>query len=179
MLQWMREIASGLGCLHFKKIIHGDLKPANILLCNGVAKICDFGLSQLVVTASSNPTKIFGTIGFMAPEIMNSQNNVDAMSPRLDVWAFGSTCWAMIELENPFEAPNSSIFFVRVFIISGKRLPISVEHQCPEFLEKMVYSCWSVDPLERPTLFEIQEVFEQSLVESKTAMIDDDHACKV
>ena len=55
--------------LQTKNIIHRDLKPENILFSKNKPKIADFGLA--IQAQSSN--ELVGTIGYMAPEIFESQ----------------------------------------------------------------------------------------------------------
>jgi serine/threonine protein kinase len=150
----MGEIASGLSCLHCNNIIHGDLKPQNVLLQKGVAKLCDFGLSQFTTTGTPNCATCLGTIGFMSPELMATDGRVCVPGPHMDVWAFGSTCWSMVEQEIPFGTCDYSIFFVRNFVHSGKQLPI--RKPCPPALEHMIRSCWHIEVDSRPSILEIQ-----------------------
>ncbi|KAF8664752.1 hypothetical protein HU200_054474 [Digitaria exilis] len=69
--QMIRGICEGLHHLHQKKIVHSDLKPANILLDRDmVPKIADFGLARCFNEGqtSANTKNLFGSEGYMAPE---------------------------------------------------------------------------------------------------------------
>ena len=65
-------ISSGLWYLHDQRIVHGDVKPTNILLDNSLTsvKLCDFGISRIKQTFQTTTTAhvVQGTITFMAPE---------------------------------------------------------------------------------------------------------------
>jgi serine/threonine protein kinase len=150
MMQWMTEIASGLTCLHSKGVLHGDLKPANVLLHHGTAKLCDFGCARLISANSSSATGL-GTMGYMCYEMMQPELAAGAMSAKVDVFAFGSTCWSMVELREPFEGEEEpSIFWVKDFVQKGGRLPIGNE-ECPPALKAMIHSCWETSAADRPT----------------------------
>ena len=90
--------AQALTFLHDKNIIHGDIKPQNVLLSKkpfSIVKICDFGNARYAKdvryfsktgSVSKVPyTCITGTHGYIAPEILNKQN----YGPEIDVWAAG------------------------------------------------------------------------------------------
>ncbi|CAM0958928.1 unnamed protein product [Alopecurus aequalis] len=75
--QIITGVCQGLHYLHQNKIVHFDLKPANILLDdNLVAKITDFGLSRCFIgeTESRVISKIGGTPGYWAPELLTGEN---------------------------------------------------------------------------------------------------------
>ncbi len=56
LLQWMAEVVSSLICLHSKGVVHGDLKPSNILLQRGQAKLCDFGCARSMYASRKSYT---------------------------------------------------------------------------------------------------------------------------
>ena len=67
-LQVIRDAAAGLAHAHAQRILHRDLKPENVLILrDGRAAICDFGVSRFAKSASATYTEA-GTLGFMAPE---------------------------------------------------------------------------------------------------------------
>ncbi|CAL4940500.1 unnamed protein product [Urochloa decumbens] len=89
------EICSALVFLHSTKphpVIHGDLKPANILLdANLVSKLSDFGISCLLVKSSTMSTSLYqttnprGTFSYMDPEFLTTGE----LTARSDIYSFG------------------------------------------------------------------------------------------
>jgi len=80
----------GLTYLHTVKIIHRDVKAANILLTEeGQIKIADFGVSDVIGKANDT----IGTPLWMAPEVINRA----AYDARCDVWSLGITCIEMAD----------------------------------------------------------------------------------
>lgn len=94
VLEWrkcyeiIKGICKGLHYLHVKQhIVHLDLKPTNILLDDMmVPKIADFGLSRRFGEKQSQTytSKLFGTLGYMAPEFLNGQ-----ITFKLDIYSLG------------------------------------------------------------------------------------------
>ncbi|KAL0577836.1 hypothetical protein V5O48_004164, partial [Marasmius crinis-equi] len=92
-LRVIREVAEGIAYLHSRQIIHGDIKPANILVDeDGCCRLADFGLAKAVAETSSlirTPTSHTqgGTARYMAPELL-LPTGVKADFPG-DVYAYG------------------------------------------------------------------------------------------
>ncbi|KAG1782024.1 kinase-like domain-containing protein [Suillus placidus] len=96
-LKLLRQFFSGLAYLHRKNVIHGDLKPTNVLLDNSFnAVLTDFGLSRVLEASGFTTTNIkaVGTFRYMARELMNpTYPSATAPLPTLqsDVWSAGMT----------------------------------------------------------------------------------------
>ncbi len=105
----------GLHYLHSNRIIHGDIKPANLLTdSRGSVKIADFGAARIIRKEEqtgippggelpNNPTMInlIGTPTFMAPELFG-EDAINCVGPETDVWALGVTLFQMIYGKLPF-----------------------------------------------------------------------------
>jgi serine/threonine protein kinase len=98
-----RQIALGMAAAHAQGVVHGDLKPANILVtAGGIAKIVDFGMARREARTRSgdetgiwNPTPssgISGTPAYMAPEQAQGQ----PPTPASDVFSLGLILYEMV-----------------------------------------------------------------------------------
>ena len=98
------DVAEGLNAAAAISLIHGDVKPENILLDNnGVAKVVDFGLAQFKATAEGGTAKgIWGTPYYIAPEKLRG-HPADARS---DIYSLGGTLFHALALKPPFEGEN-------------------------------------------------------------------------
>ncbi|KAH8174579.1 protein kinase domain-containing protein [Sarocladium implicatum] len=80
----LRDISSALSHIHYRKLVHNDIKPGNILYSRDRgAVVCDFGLSTPV---NNSPTG-GGTPYYLPPEFIGAK----ARGPASDVWALGVT----------------------------------------------------------------------------------------
>jgi len=99
-LAWLRDIAAGIDAAHAQDIIHGDLKPANVLIGNTL-KIVDFGLARLPsanLEAAPSSNTIRGTPAYMAPELFRCED----ASKASDRFAFGVLAYETLTGETPF-----------------------------------------------------------------------------
>ena len=84
--------------MHDKKIIHKDLKPANVILSDDEinVKVIDFGLSKKIYETISGKG-MQGTMKYMSPEQLSGTESFAC-----DIWAFGCILMTLITGEEPF-----------------------------------------------------------------------------
>eukprot|EP00494_Astrolonche_serrata_P033799 UN34068 len=105
-----RDIIRAIEYLHSQRIAHADLKPANVLLDKlGVAKVCDFGVSELLQgeneTSYINISKT--TPAYKAPEVIQKylEKELRFRVWPADVWAAGVILFEMVCGVNPYHVP--------------------------------------------------------------------------
>lgn len=103
-LGWTRRIAEAMRDAHASGLVHGDLKPSNLMIePDGAIRILDFGLAlhlDVLATASLTPASLQGTIAYMAPERMLGA----PLSPQADVYALGLILYEMVCGARPYAA---------------------------------------------------------------------------
>ena len=102
----------GLNAAHEKSILHGDIKPENLMLTReGRVKVLDFGVArrfslgdanEATLTVATLSTSISGTPAYMAPEVL-MQKPYDG---RADLFSMGLVCYEMLGGRQPFETDS-------------------------------------------------------------------------
>lgn len=104
-VDYIAQAARGLQYAHTQRIVHGDVKPANMLLSqDGTVKITDLGLARLLNStsplemlgdqaANPNPNAIVGTVSFMPPEQAFRPSEVDH---RADIYSLGCSLYFVL-----------------------------------------------------------------------------------
>ncbi|HSJ73036.1 MAG TPA: protein kinase, partial [Miltoncostaeaceae bacterium] len=98
---WLaRQAAAGLAYAHERRIVHRDVKTANLFLTRDrVLKIMDFGLAKVIEAVRRRATRIGGTPDYMAPE----QTLGLEVDGRADLYALGVTLYELLTGTVPFE----------------------------------------------------------------------------
>ncbi|KAJ7687713.1 kinase-like domain-containing protein [Mycena rosella] len=150
------DIAMGLGHLHSKNVVHGDLKATNILVTpSNRACIADFGLSSIVDVISlqfthSTPRPQGGTARYQAPELLLGQSSIHFAS---DVYAFACVCYEILTARAPFfDLTNDAAVIMKV--VEGHR-PSRPSTVLQDDLWRLIEDCWTPEPNQRPTMTEI------------------------
>ncbi|XP_054747490.1 calcium/calmodulin-dependent protein kinase kinase 2 [Anastrepha obliqua] len=112
----IRETILGLEYLHYQHIIHGDLKPENLLLTEfGHVKIADLGVCNEFfgedAMISSGTTA--GTPAFRAPESLRLGQHAFC-GKAVDIWALGATLYALVYGNVPFVANSIPILYEKI-----------------------------------------------------------------
>src|SRR3712207_3209600 len=109
----LREVAWALAYAHGRGIVHGDVKPDNILLeaGSGRAVVTDFGIARTKSDAepATDAGKVMGTAHFMSPE----QAAGEAIDGRSDIYALGVVGYLAVSGRLPFEASNLPALLLR------------------------------------------------------------------
>jgi eukaryotic-like serine/threonine-protein kinase len=144
-----RQVCQALFAAHAKGVIHRDLKPGNIFLCeDGETKVLDFGMSKFNSAESlTQEGYTLGTPEYMAPE----QCIGAAVEPRTDLYAFGVLMYEALTGELPIQAQNRR----DLLDLHQRQVPTTMrvrrpELPIPEMLDYAVMSCLKKRIADRP-----------------------------
>lgn len=105
VVSFIEQISSALDATHAKKIVHRDVKPANVLIDKaGIVHLVDFGLAHAAKSSlgSSSTTAGIGTAMYMSPEQAKGQTGDKAT----DIYSLGIVAFELLTGRLPFEAEN-------------------------------------------------------------------------
>jgi serine/threonine-protein kinase len=152
----LRQVAGSLAEAHGVGLVHRDVKPANIILCQrggvpDIAKVVDFGLAKDLEKASSTAltqaNDITGTPMYLAPEAISDPETVDGRS---DLYALGAVGYYLLAGGHVFEGAT----LMEVCSHHLRTPPVApstrLGRPLPLDLESVILSCLEKDPARRP-----------------------------
>uniref|UniRef100_A0A182VQ25 calcium/calmodulin-dependent protein kinase n=1 Tax=Anopheles minimus TaxID=112268 RepID=A0A182VQ25_9DIPT len=142
--------------VHYQRIIHGDLKPANLLLSDsGSVKVADLGVCNefLGEDAAMNNGSTAGTPAFRAPEtLLPGQHFYNGKAA--DIWALGATLFSLVHGNVPFIATSVPGVYEK---IKNDPLEYPANSSTSEELRDLISRMLDKDPQQRITLPQIKE----------------------
>ena len=155
------QMVKGLNELHKRKIIHRDLKSANIFLMkNGICKLGDLNVAKVVENGLLRTQT--GTPYFASPEIWEDK----PYSFKSDIWSIGCILYQMAGLKMPFQGKNIKEVYYNLKNINIPPLP---EIYSPDLMY-MVKKLLKLNPDQRPST---QEILDDEIIKNRMKMISD------
>ena len=119
------NILKGLSHAHSKGIVHGDIKPGNVMLCEKVgAKLSDFGLAIDIASTTSSTRADYAYMTHMAPELFQPNGSSTFLS---DIFAAGSTLFRLVNniygWNNRIQEIRNSQKHLQAGTIIGEKIP--------------------------------------------------------
>ena len=184
-----RQIGQGLKAAHAHHIVHRDIKPQNIIICeDGRVKVTDFGIAR-IASGDTLSANTMGSVQYFSPE----QARGGFSDERSDIYSLGITIYEMATGKVPFDGENN----VAVALMHLKEEitpPRCYFPDIPESLEKIILKCTMKSPNQRyqnadallrdlDLVFEIPDgsfVHSDSLVDdSPTVKRDEDEIAEI
>ncbi len=163
-----RELLAGLRVVHEHGLVHCDVKPANVMLGPGPAKLIDFGIATHPHEATDGDTSI-GSLRFMSPEQLHGE----ALTPASDLFSLGAALYQSLTGRPPY--PGDTPEAVSAAHAAGRvRPPSTIVAGIPGRLDEAILQALHRDPDER---FSSAEAMAASLDASSDEVVgrrDDD-----
>lgn len=150
------QLCLALDHIHTNKMMHRDLKTANILLTTtGLVKLGDFGFSRQYEDSLSNPvgSTFCGTPYYLSPELWHRQ----PYSKKSEMWALGVVLYEAMALRRPFGGRNMDDLISNICHSRRQPLPDSFSAELRQVCDELL----AVEPSSRPSL---QQLFQLPLI---------------
>ncbi|WP_019008891.1 FHA domain-containing serine/threonine-protein kinase [Deinococcus aquatilis] len=153
-LDLLRQAASGLAYAHQMGLMHGNLKPENLLLQPGKAllgrggytlQLSDFGLADLRSASYGTHEQLGSSLTYLSPEQCRGVQG----DPRSDLYALGVILYELVTGLVPFETRTAAEAFER-HQYSAAVQPSRLRPGLPEDVEELILTCLAKRPEDRP-----------------------------
>src|SRR4029453_7959243 len=111
-LAMMIEVCGGLAYAHKHGIVHGDVKPANLMVSRDsqLVKVLDFGIARGAESTLTQVGMLMGTPNYMSPEQVQGQT----VDHRSDIFAVGAVLYEVLVYRQAFQADNQAALLKKI-----------------------------------------------------------------
>ena len=140
------HLADALRAVHWAGLVHSDVKPANIQLCDdGRVVLMDFGIAAAIDDQQTLSSEAMaGSPAYMSPERARG----DAVGPPSDLFSLGATLFAALEGRSPFGAGDP--FSTLVAVVEARPAPFANAGPLRPIIEALLAKA----PANRPTTYQ-------------------------
>lgn len=139
------QVADALDYAHAHRVIHRDVKPANILITSdNKVKITDFGIARLDTSNLTQEGQLLGTPNYMAPEQIQGKE----IDHRADLFALGVVLYEMLTRHKPFQGENLTVVSHRI-VYDHFTPPKEYARDLPPGVEQVLDRALEKDPARR------------------------------
>ena len=143
--EWATQAAEALGYAHEEGVIHGDVRPENLLIDRrGEAKVTDFGIARAVEKPATAGGSMAETPDYTAPEVLQSS----VPDGRADVYSLGAVLYEMVTGRLPFPGPTPLAVAMR-HVTEAPTPPHAVTPEVPEWLSSVIMQALAKRPADR------------------------------
>lgn len=145
-LQIAKQACRGLAAVHKAGIIHGDLKPQNVMVMgNGVAKLMDFGVARTRSNQDHGGVSVVGTPLYMSPEQAKGAD----LDERSDIYSAGVMMYEMFTGQCPFRGKEVTDI-LQMHLNDAPTDPRTIRPEIPQALAEIILACLSKHRAQRP-----------------------------
>lgn len=153
----IHQVFSGLKYLNEQKqkVIHYDLKPANILFHKGEVRISDFGLSKRLTETERSielTSQGAGTMSYLPPECLSIGHRPPSISSAVDVWSCGIILFQMLYGKRPFGPPLNTYNVADAVLKGSLPLEFPSKPVVSDLAKEFIRKCLSINPDARPAV---------------------------
>ena len=147
---YILQLIKALQYLHNLKIIHRDLKLANLFISESMnLKLGDFGLAARLNFDGERRRSLCGTPNYIAPEILDGKNG---HSFEVDIWSLGVIIYILLIGRPPFETNNVKETYKRIRL---RNYSFPQNARISEPAKELIQNILVLNPYKRPSLEEI------------------------
>lgn len=154
------DVANGMAYLHSKRILHRDLKSANVLVDKHyTAKVADFDKAKLASKNQDLHTERIGTAYYCSPEVaMGLKYDL-----KCDVFSFAMVLHEV--MHNKMHPFGTSDYGLTWKIAQNESFRPQIAETIAPWMNNLMHSCWKHDPEQRPSFEEVVQIIEENISE--------------
>jgi serine/threonine protein kinase len=145
VVEIIAQVGDALDYAHSNRVIHRDVKPANILITEDRrVKITDFGIARIDTSNLTQEGQLLGTPNYMAPEQIQGKE----VDYRADLFSLGVVLYEMLTRRKPFQGENLTVVSHRI-VYDPFTPPRDYVQDLPPGVEKILDRALEKDPARR------------------------------